>query len=325
MQHGLRILTVIATVALSACQSGTIFKSFKLTDDTFITTGARQRVITNHNPNLLSRPGTVTPGRIVCTEPSPDVAAVVASSFGVGLSIPGTGAGSASGSKSEALAQLAERTGSIQLMRERMYRACEAYSNGAITGTTYTLLMARFDWAMATVLFGEIAGGAFGRSPAAIGSKSSAEASASILSAGDAIANIEDGAEALAAAGSITAKPSADIAAQMQKMHADLLDANPLDDYIAACMVELERSLINSNEAINRYVERMMIGLAGSNLSPDTARSMAAVASFVRQSGLFEHCRNNLASTLEARQREISSLQGYELELKRQEHIIREA
>ena len=86
-------------------------------------------------------PGLVNPKRVVCAEPSPDVALAIAQSFGFGISIfaggSGQGAGSGSGATAEGIAQLGERTQSIQLLRDQMYRACEAYANGAITGTTY--------------------------------------------------------------------------------------------------------------------------------------------------------------------------------------------
>jgi hypothetical protein len=50
-----------------------------------------------------------------------------------------------------------------------MYRACEAYQNGAISDTSYTLMLARFDKTMASMLASETAAGAYGRNLAALG------------------------------------------------------------------------------------------------------------------------------------------------------------
>ena len=388
MKRELAIL-LACTLSVTGC-SGEVFKTFKLGDDNSVSTDARQRVVINHNPNLMTRPGTVTPARIVCVEPSPDVATVLASSVGVGLSVAGKGTASIAASSSEGLAQLAERTASIQLMRERMFRACEAYSNGAITATTYTLLMSRFDRAMVTVLFGEVMGGAFGRSLASIGSKSSSQASSSLLGAGDAIANIEDSAEALAkaekdlgdaekalddekkkdqpdaqkveeltaargsargkrdatrqllqthvataakaasdatalvAAGGISTKAGAESHKQMAAVFQSFLDSNPIDDYIAACIVELERSTPDKDNAVRSYKVGLLESLNGKTLDINHGRSLSILEPFGRQSGLFEHCGIHLASLTELRERGIVSLKGYEMELRKTELLTRE-
>lgn len=151
----------IVAISLTGCAQGpgTIFRQFDLTNDQSITTGARQRVVTNVPIKPSSRPGLVDPERIVCAEPSPDVALAVANSFGVGISVLGQGSGSLTGAQAEGIAQLAERTVTVQLLRDAMYRACEAYANGAITGTTYNLIMSKNNDAMVTLMMGESAAG----------------------------------------------------------------------------------------------------------------------------------------------------------------------
>ncbi len=172
----------IAALLLGACskQPGTILEMFSLNDGTSLTTGARQRLVSNIEPGITSRPGQVDPNRIICVEPSPDVAIAVANSFGVGISILGQGSGSLSGAQVEGIAQLAERTVAIQALLKQGYQACLDYANGAITGTTYSIRTSRLDDLMVTLIMGEIAGGAFGRSGAAIGTKASASASAKL-------------------------------------------------------------------------------------------------------------------------------------------------
>jgi hypothetical protein len=202
--RSLRLISVavIGALSLSACTNppGTFSKAFSLSGDTSYSTDARQRVITSNEPKESSRPGLVDPQRIVCAEPSPDVAIAVANSFAVGASVLGQGSGSVSAAQAEGLAQLAERTVTVQLLRDQMYRACEAYANGAITGTTYSLIMSKNNKAMVTLMLGETAGGAFGRSLAAIGLEASAEAQAATQGLADNSAAMKKASDDLQAA-----------------------------------------------------------------------------------------------------------------------------
>lgn len=197
MERNLKRIAVIAglSIALAGCGGGTIFKQFKLSDGTSITTGARQRVIINSpinpTPTEPSRPGQVNPVRIVCAEPSPDVALAVANSFGLGVSVVSKGSGSVSASQAEGIAQLAERVSTIQLLRDGLYRACEAYANGAISSTVYTLIISRIDDVMVTLLTSELAAGAFGRELAALGTASRATVQASLDEAAKSKAAVE--------------------------------------------------------------------------------------------------------------------------------------
>lgn len=121
------------------------------------------------------------PHRIICAEPSPDVAQAISAAFTaagqVDANVPQTGqfggSGSIGSSYAESIAQLGERLATVQLLRDKMYRACEAYQNGAISDTSYTLMLARFDKTMASMLASEIAAGAFGRNLATLGGSAS--------------------------------------------------------------------------------------------------------------------------------------------------------
>ena len=164
-----RVWTVflVASVLVGCTQGpGTIFRETSL--DTggnpgpSVTTGARQRLISNMTVGVASTPGRVHPRRILCVEPSPDVAIAVANSFGIGVSILGQGSGSLTGTQIEGIAQLAERTVAIQALLKQGYQACLDYSNGAITGTTYSLRTSRLDDLLVTLVLAENASGAFG-------------------------------------------------------------------------------------------------------------------------------------------------------------------
>lgn len=61
-----------------------------------------------------------------------------------------------------------------------MHSACEAYSNGAISETTYAIILSRFDKAMIAMLYGELAAGAFGRTLAGVGTGAEGHAAAAL-------------------------------------------------------------------------------------------------------------------------------------------------
>ena len=177
-----RALLIIGIVSLvSACTSPSknISESIYLGVDRGYLTDAKSRVILSQNPSLASRPGAIYPRRITCVEPHPDVATAVANSFGVGLTIFGSPS-SISKSQAQGLAQIAQRTASIQALQRLMFRACEAYANGAITGTGYSLLLSEINKTIVTLILGETAGGRFGQSGVSIGGKAFATASVEI-------------------------------------------------------------------------------------------------------------------------------------------------
>lgn len=184
------LLTAFATT-LAGCstQPGSILNRLDLTKNETALVGSRQRAILNSPVGEASRPGLVNPERVVCAEPSPDVALAIAQSFGTGLSIldGGQGARAVTRATVEGVVQLGERTQAIQLLRDKMYRACEAYSNGAITGTAYNLIMSKNNDAMVTLMMAGVTGGEFGRSGAAVGGAAKSEASASVSSLFDAL------------------------------------------------------------------------------------------------------------------------------------------
>lgn len=58
----------------------------------------------------------------------------------------------ASGAFSEAVGELGERTPVIQLLRDSLFRSCEAYMNGLLDDEDYTDILAFFDVYSATLL-----------------------------------------------------------------------------------------------------------------------------------------------------------------------------
>ena len=186
-----------ALISLTGCTTAqnSIFRSFDLDDGRSIATDASQRIIINTNTHPSSRPGRVNPERIVCAEPSPDVASIVANTFGIGVNVLGKGNAAVSGGQATALAQLAERTVTVQLLRDQMYRACEAYANGAISGTEYSLLMSRNNDAMVTLMLGESASRLVGRQLANLTATAGSDSEASMPALLEALNNVVETSE----------------------------------------------------------------------------------------------------------------------------------
>lgn len=170
-----------ALCALTGCESvwSSIYRETNLNDGggRTLVTDAKQRAIINvsltpnpRDPNNLIRT------RIICAEPSPDVAQAISASLQIAASVK-TGVDTIGGNlglaTAASVAQLGERLAVIQLLRDKMYRACEAYANGATSKVGYTLMLARLDKTMTTLLAAEMAAGAFGRNLAQIGSSAS--------------------------------------------------------------------------------------------------------------------------------------------------------
>ncbi len=188
-----RIFLGLILSATAACSTAppSIFEPFSFDRGNSLSTDAGQRVIINMKTHASSHPGRVNPERIICAEPSPDVASAVASSLGFGLNILGKANTAISSAQGTALAQLAERTITVQLLRDQMYQACQAYSNGAISGTEYSLLMSRNNDAMVTLMLGESAARLVGRDLATASVDGRAEATASMPDVMKALEEVE--------------------------------------------------------------------------------------------------------------------------------------
>ena len=145
-------------------------------DDTILLTDATQRMVFRDKNGI-------------CAEPSPDVAQAFSTSLSAGLSaamskLPADAsaevAASFASSAVENVAQLGERLATIQLLRDGLYRACEAHARGALSNASYAVPLSRYDDVMITALSTEVAGGAFGRSLAGISGESTGDASATL-------------------------------------------------------------------------------------------------------------------------------------------------
>ena len=149
-------LTAIVTSAVTALPllgcADHIFRPFDVDRGESLSVDARQRVI------LVTHKGGRTRDRtIVCTEPSPDAATGRSAAGSVAASLPSAAPGkdaqaAAATASSEAIALIAMRTQTVQLLRDGLFRACEAYMNGAIDQHQYNIVLLNIDKLMVTLL-----------------------------------------------------------------------------------------------------------------------------------------------------------------------------
>jgi hypothetical protein len=89
---------------------------------------------------------------VACAEPSPDAMSAYAAEFAAKVDRPEILALQGSAGFQEGAAFVGLRTSTIQLLRDGMYRLCEAHLNGAIDGDTYNLQLRRYQRYMVALL-----------------------------------------------------------------------------------------------------------------------------------------------------------------------------
>jgi hypothetical protein len=184
MTKSLALVASVLILFVGCARLDSIYRRPSLDNNHSVVTDAKQRIVTNIkvDPNETVF-GRINPQRVVCAEPSPDVAQAISQSVSGAIQAAinqGTASGQGSANfaqaSAESVIQLGERLATIQLLRDKFYRACEAYANGAMSATGYTIMLSRLDKVMATMLLAEMAAGAFGRNLAAAGGSAQAGA-----------------------------------------------------------------------------------------------------------------------------------------------------
>lgn len=117
-----------------------------------------------------------------CTEPSPDALASFAAAAGLSASSPAKGAVEAAISAGSNAASIGLRTQSITLMRDTLYRMCEAYANGNLSNAQVMSLLGRSQDLTAVILATEQLTGAVVANQALLTTRTEAEASAIMAS-----------------------------------------------------------------------------------------------------------------------------------------------
>ena len=116
-----------------------------------------------------------------CAEPSPDALAAYAASLGFSASVLGREAISLAEAGQSTAGSIGLRTQSITLMRDALYRMCEAYMKGAIGTTQVATLLARSQDLTAVILAVEQLTGAVAANQVILTGTAGAGASASLM------------------------------------------------------------------------------------------------------------------------------------------------
>jgi hypothetical protein len=128
---------------------------------------------------------------IVCAEPSPDALSAYAAELAAKADLPNGMSAQLSSALQESASFTGLRTQSIQLLRDSMYRICEAHMNGAITQGQYDLLARRYQKHTVALLAIEQLTGIAKVPPITINTSGSAEAARSISEMRTQLASIE--------------------------------------------------------------------------------------------------------------------------------------
>lgn len=171
-------LVIPLAFSLSACGTGTWLNNrFSIDDNppSGLVLDARHRVIlvtdksqdaeqasedknteqaSEGNKTEQARKGKTAKQRhVVCAEPSPDVFALFAATGGLTLGQKDIeGSGNVNAQLIRSMANIARRTATTQLLRDGLYRACEAYMNGVIGHEEYRNIVMGYDEILITLV-----------------------------------------------------------------------------------------------------------------------------------------------------------------------------
>lgn len=127
-----------------------------------------------------------------CAEPSPDALVAYAASLGIGVTDPNKIGGSVGQALQSSAASIGLRTQSITLMRDALYRICEAHLNGSIDEAQATLMLRRSQDLTAVIVAVEQLTGAIAANQVILNQASGANASAIMYSNQNIIENLRD-------------------------------------------------------------------------------------------------------------------------------------
>lgn len=152
MRYLIGSLFLLASLILSGCGTTYSLQRFTPVDgqpsSAFIDIKQRA-VLTGKRPASGSPSGVEV---VMCAEPSPDAISSFASELAADAKYKDMLQASLSLSEQEAASFVGLRTQTIQLLRDGMYRLCEGYMSGALTGPDYAWLSRRYQKYMVALL-----------------------------------------------------------------------------------------------------------------------------------------------------------------------------
>jgi hypothetical protein len=147
----MRVVRIVLACVLAASLGGCAFfadpnawpQKFKYGDSHNIASGPDIRFV---NERERPMPGG-GPLPTMCTEPSPDVAIAFGRSLSGQASIAvqgGTDSGQFNATQTETATELAGRTAGVLALRDGLYAACQAYTNGALGQNAYAMVLSQY-------------------------------------------------------------------------------------------------------------------------------------------------------------------------------------
>lgn len=178
-------IVFLATVSCGCANFNSIFHTFEASDGKSVSIDAKQRVVLAD-----SKRG------IVCAEPSPDALSALSASLNASVITPERLTAQLAASNAESATSIGLRTQTIQLLRDAMYRVCEGYMSGALTGPDFLKVHRRYQNLMLGLLAVEQLTGTVTPHPVVLHSGSNAGDARGLLQAQEAV---NDGSNKLAA------------------------------------------------------------------------------------------------------------------------------
>lgn len=254
------LIAGLGLVFLSGCANWTTYNKARTVEtgkaSVYFTDAKQRTVISSYN----KLPGDKEPMQRFCAEPSPDALSALAANFGVNLTNTDKSLG-AQQSLAESAASIGLRTASIQILRDIMYRECEAYINGGITSFGLETLQRRFQSTLVAVMAIEGLTGAV-KAPAVALSGNASQMNAQAL---ETASGVKDKAEA-------EVKTAAEAVAAAEKK---LNEANQADPVVTAT-VEAATANLNAAKATKEDKDK---NLAAASAFLDQVRSGSGSAS----------------------------------------------
>ena len=151
-------------LALSVSLAGCGHEIVPFSDSIEVLTEANHRAIVEMEIDGFSVTGHVVPERIICAEPSPDIAVAIELLLEVSADIRApadqiSGSGSLTYQQVETITELGRRLTTLQILRDGLYQSCQMYANGAIGSSAYATIIGGVDDLLPTLLAVELIGG----------------------------------------------------------------------------------------------------------------------------------------------------------------------
>ncbi|MEO0036475.1 MAG: hypothetical protein RLZZ501_2498 [Pseudomonadota bacterium] len=159
---------LLAIMLLSGCvmfednvsQGYATDKDFDNSKITYTTADVRTVISRNRFDDAATDPKNK---KIICSEPSPDIAMAIAMVSKLSASTTNSVGGTASDTinataehnLTQTLTQLVGRSVAVQALRDGTFRACEAYANGAIDKDEYSLILSQYGDVLSTLILAE--------------------------------------------------------------------------------------------------------------------------------------------------------------------------